>query len=71
MNRELAQPVSVGRKNRWYGPGVSAHLDRLEIGTVPKKQTLNWDRVLGLATVLALVGLVWTAVGYAAFHLFR
>jgi hypothetical protein len=73
-NRELAQLVSIrggDRKNRWYGCGISECLARLETGIVPRKQALNWDKVLSLATVLAVVALGWTAVGFAVSHFLR
>ncbi|HXM19813.1 MAG TPA: hypothetical protein VN948_00935 [Terriglobales bacterium] len=70
MNRELAQLVG-GRRNRWYGDGVSVCLARLKTGPAPRKQALNWDKVLGLATVLVVVALGWTAVGFAVSHFLR
>jgi hypothetical protein len=74
MNRELAPRVSIRsgrRRNRWYGAGISVCLAQPETGAVPRKQAVNWDKVLGLATVLAVVALAWTAVGFAVSHLLR
>jgi len=74
MNREIAQLVSVRgarRRNRWYGPGVSSCLARLETGVASRKQTVNWDKVLGLGTVAVVLTLGWTAVGIAISHFLR
>jgi hypothetical protein len=74
MNGEIAQLASirtVGRRSRWYGPGVSACLARFQTGAAPRKQSVNWDKVLGLATVLVVVVLGWTAVGFAVSHFLR
>ena len=35
------------------------------------KLAVNWDKVLGLATVLAVVALGWTAVGFAVSRFLR
>ena len=32
---------------------------------------VNWDKLLGMATLLVVCGGSWTAVGIAATHLFR
>jgi len=74
MNRELAQRVSIRsarRRNRWYGPGISLCLARTETGTAPRKPAVNWNRVLGLATALVVVVVVWTAVGIAVSYVLR
>jgi hypothetical protein len=71
MNGELAQLASGSRRNRWYGRGVSVCLARLETGGMPRKPAVNWDKVLGLATVLAVVALGWTAVGFAVSRFLR
>jgi hypothetical protein len=74
MNREIAQLVSVRggrRRNRWYGPGVSGCLAWLETSRAPRKEAVNWDKVAGLATVLVVVALGWTAVGLAISHFLR
>ncbi|HXM62159.1 MAG TPA: hypothetical protein VN950_14980 [Terriglobales bacterium] len=74
MDHEVIELVNIlGRrgKNRWYGPGLSVSLIRLEAGTVPRKHLLNWDRLLGVATVLVVVALGWTAVGFAISHWLR
>ena len=74
MNREITQLLSirgVRRRNRWYGPGVSACLAWLETGRAPRKQAVNWDKVLGLATAAVVVALGWTAVGLAISHFLR
>jgi hypothetical protein len=71
MNGELAQLAGGGRRNRWYGCGVAVCLARLETGGVPRKPAVNWDKVLGLATVLAVVALGWTAVGFAVSRFLR
>jgi len=74
MNHELAQlaglPV-VRRRNRWYGHGISVCLARLEIGAAPRKQPVDRGKVLGLATVLVVVGLGWIGVGIAVSHFLR
>jgi hypothetical protein len=74
MNREFAQLVSIRsarRRNRWYGPGISACLARFETGATAQKQAVNWNKVLGLATVLVVVALGWTAVGIAVSRFLR
>ncbi len=74
MDHEVIQLVSIlgqRRRNRWYGPGVSVCLARLESGVVPRRHLVNWDRLLGVATVLAVVTLSWTAVGFAVSHWLR
>ena len=74
MNRELAQlaglPV-VRRRNRWHGHGLSVCLARLEIGAAPRKQPVDWDKVLGLVAVLVVVTLSWIGVGIAVSHFLR
>jgi hypothetical protein len=72
MNSELAQLAGgLGPRNRWYGCGVSVCLARFESRTASKKHPLDWDKVLGLATVLAVLALGWTAVGFTVSHLVR
>jgi hypothetical protein len=74
MNREITQWVGMRgarQRNRWYGPGVSVCLGRLETGTLPRNQTINWDKVLGLATAAVVVALGWTAVALAISHFLR
>ena len=74
MNRELAQLVRVPparRRNRWYGDGVSACVARIDAGETPRKQVVNWDKILGLATVVTVVALAWTALGFAVSHFLR
>ncbi len=74
MDHEVIELVNVlgrRRKNRWYGPGLSVSLIRLEAGAEPRKHLLNWDRLLGLATVVVVVALGWTAVGFAVSHWLR
>ena len=75
MNREFTQLVSIRsggrRRNRWYGPGISVCLARLESGAAPRKQAVNWDKLLGLATVVVVVALGWTALGFAVAHFLR
>jgi hypothetical protein len=73
MNRELTQLVSVRdfrRRNLWYGAGVSLCLARIEV-TAPLKQAVNWNKVLGLVTVLVVVAIGWTAMGFAVSHFLR
>jgi hypothetical protein len=73
MERELAQLVSIRDfrpRNRWYGSGVSLCLAR--IGAIaPPKRAVNWNKVLGLLTVLVVVALGWTTVGIAVSHFLR
>jgi hypothetical protein len=74
MNREFAQLVSIRgprRRNRWYGPGISLCLSRLEPGVAARKRAINWNVVLGVATTLVIVTLAWTAVGIAVSHFLR
>jgi hypothetical protein len=74
MNREFAQLVSIrslGRKSRWYGPGLSVCFTRLGMGAASQKQPINWDKVLGLATALLVVALGWTAAGFAISRFIR
>ena len=74
MDHEVIQFVNLlgqRRKNRWYGPGVSDCLARIELGVVPRRHLVNWDRLLGVATVLVVVTLSWTAVGFAVSHWLR
>jgi hypothetical protein len=68
---ELVNILGRRRKNRWYGPGVSVSLIRLEVGAEPRKHLLNWDKLLGVATVVVVVALGWTAVGFAVSHWLR
>jgi hypothetical protein len=68
MNREIAQlEIIYGRRrrNRWYGDGISTCFSGLESGAKSPKQSVNWDRVRGLATVLVVTALGWTALGIA------
>ncbi len=77
--REFAQLVgvrtppirTVRRISRWCGPGISVCLAPFETRPVARKQVLNWDKTLGLSTVLVVVALGWTAVGFAVYHLLR
>jgi hypothetical protein len=74
MDHEVIELVNIlgrHRRNRWYGPGVSVSLIRLEAGAEPRKHWLNWDRLLGVGTVLVVVGLGWTAVGLAVSYWLR
>jgi len=74
MHREVAQLVSIRGarpRNRWYGPGISVCIARLDTGTLPRKQAINWDTVFGLATAVVVVGLGWTAVGIAVSYFLR
>jgi hypothetical protein len=74
MDHEVIQLVSIfgpRRRNRWYGPGVSVCLARLELGVVRRRHLVNWDRFLGVAMVLVVVTLSWTAVGFAVSHWVR
>jgi hypothetical protein len=74
MNREFAQlEVIFGgrRRSRWFGDGISAGLDRRERETKSRRRPVNWGRVAGLATVLAILGVSWTVVGIAVSHFFR
>jgi hypothetical protein len=74
MNHEFAQLVGVSgsrRRNRWYGPGVSACLASLRPRTAVRRQAVNWGKMLGLGATLAMVALAWTAVGFAVSHWLR
>jgi hypothetical protein len=75
MNRERAQLLSIRgshrRRNRWYGPGLSGCMDQSEIFSALRKQAVDWNKVLGLATVLVVVVLGWTVVGIAVSHFLR
>jgi hypothetical protein len=74
MNRDivlLVRASSPRRRNRWYGSGVSACLAQFETGEARRKQAVNFDKLLGLATVLAVVTLAWTALGLAVSHFLR
>jgi hypothetical protein len=74
MNPEFAQLVrvrSLRRRSRWNGPGVSECLAQFEKGTVPRRQAINLDKVLGLATALAVGALGWSVVGLAVSHFLR
>ena len=74
MNLELAPRTGVRggrRRNRWYGLGVSGCLAQLETSTAPRKQPVNWNKVLGLAISLLVVALGWSAVGFAVAHFLR
>ena len=74
MNVELAQMVKVrreGRTNRWFGCSLSECLVRFEAEAQRQKLKINWDRVLGLFTALAVSALGWTAVGLAVSHFLR
>jgi hypothetical protein len=53
------------------GPDCPHALSDFETAVVPQKQSVNWDKLLGLATVLAVVALGWTAVGFAVSHFLR
>jgi hypothetical protein len=73
MDHEVIQLLNIlgqRRRNRWYGPGVSVCLARIESAVVPRAR-FNWDRLLGIATVLVVVTLSWTAVGFAVSHWLR
>jgi hypothetical protein len=49
---------------------MSLCLARIEV-TAPSKQAVNWNKVLGLVTVLMVIALGWTAVGFAVCHFLR
>jgi hypothetical protein len=73
-NREMAQfEIVYGRRrrNRWCGDGISTNLDGLKRGARSPKQPVNWDRVLGLATVLVVAALGWMALGIAVARFVR
>jgi hypothetical protein len=36
-----------------------------------RKVAVNWDKMLGMATLLALSGVGWSAVGFAVAHFLR
>jgi|HubBroStandDraft_2_1064218.scaffolds.fasta_scaffold07099_7 hypothetical protein len=73
MDHEVIDLLSIfgKRRRRWYGSGISVSLIRLEAGTVPRKHLFNWDRLLGVVTVLAVVSLGWAVVGIAVSHFLR
>ena len=65
-NPGLAQLVSfpnAGRRIRWYEEAMSASPRR--------KVAVNWDKMLGMATLLALSGVGWSAAGFAVAHFLR
>jgi hypothetical protein len=66
MNRELDKPLSIAGVplgSRRYWVDMSQHLPRLDPNVPVRKQPINWDKVLGLAMVVVVVGLYWTAIG--------
>ena len=65
MNDALARRVTLrgaSSINRWYGYNLSECLGPAEADAVPPKRTVSWDRVLGLATMLAVSGVAWAVV---------
>jgi len=73
MNRQFAQLVSFRsiRRNRWYGSGVSACLAQFETGASLRRRAVNWDKVLGLATVLGVVAISWILAAFAISRFLR
>ena len=73
-NHEIGQlEILCGRRrrNRWYGDSISTNLDGLKPCPRSPKQPVNWDRVLGLATMLVVTALGWMALGIAVAHFAR
>jgi len=74
MNRELAQLVEIPdsrQRNRWFGKDVSECLERFEASATRTQQKVDWNKVLGLTTVLLVVTLGWTAIGIAILRFLR
>ena len=71
-NRAFAPLVSFPRcgRNQWYERALwAAHsgTDRRD----PTELATKWDKMLGMATLLAVTGVGWTAVGVAASYLLK
>ena len=65
-NPGLAQLVSfpnAGRRSRWYEEAISASPQR--------KVAVNWEKMLGMTTLLVVSGVGWSAVGFAVAHFLR
>ncbi|HSY64860.1 MAG TPA: hypothetical protein VK829_09680 [Terriglobales bacterium] len=61
---------NTGRSYRSFERAISSDLDEMEV-TTSHTHSVNWDRLLGIATLLVVCGGSWTAAGIAATYLFR
>ena len=69
FGRLVSFPIA-SRRDRWYEQVMSAYLAQSE-GCAPRKLAVNWDKMLGMATLLLVSGVGWTAVGVAASFFLR
>lgn len=66
----MSFPIA-SRRDRWYERVMSAHLAQSEGRMPARKLAVNWDKMLGMATLLLVSGVGWTAVGIAASFFLR
>ena len=66
----LVSSTCAGRSYRWFARAISTDRDEMEV-TISRQLFVNWDKLLGMATLLVVCGGSWTAAGIAATHFFR
>lgn len=74
LNREFAQLEIVRYqrpRSRWFGDDISAFLTRNQPNTVAPRQPVDWNRMVGLAAVLVILGLSWTAIAATISYLVK
>ncbi len=70
FGRLVSFPLA-SRRDRWYERMMSAHLAQSKGSMPAPKLAVNWDKMLGMATLLLVSGVGWTAVGVAASFFLR
>jgi len=70
FGRLVSFPIA-SRRDRWYERVMSAYLAQSEGSMPARKLAVNWDKMLGMATLLLVSGVGWTAVGVAASFFLR